>query len=126
MKNVYDGVIRLDANGEAMVMLPSYFESLNENFRYQLTCIGDYAPIYISRKIENNRFAIAGGKPFMEISWQVTGIRKDAFSKSRPSEVEVVKDVDEKGRYMNPELFGYGIDQAIDYENHNETEDRID
>lgn len=126
MKNVYDGVIQLDAKGEAVVELPAYFESLNDNFRYQLTCIGAYAPVYIAREIENNRFAIAGGMPFMEISWQVTGVRKDVYSKARAFEVETMKDDDDKGRYQNPELFGFDIERAVDYKNYVETEDRTE
>jgi hypothetical protein len=119
MKNVYDGVIELDASGEAVVELPSYFESLNENFRYQLTPIGSSMPdLYISQKIEDNRFVISGGKPFMEVSWQVTGIRKDTFARLRAPEVEVVKDVKDQGLYQNPELFGYGKEKAIDYKYH--------
>jgi len=35
VKNIYDGVITLDVNGEATVVLPSYFEALNTDFRYQ-------------------------------------------------------------------------------------------
>ena len=45
------------------------------DYRYQLTCIGAHAPIYIARKIEDNAFAIAGGTPGLEVSWQVTGRR---------------------------------------------------
>jgi hypothetical protein len=85
-----------------------------------LTCIGGYASVYISKKIYNNRFVIAGGKPYMEVSWQVTGIRKDAFAKNSDLEVETAKPADKQGRYQNPELFGYGIEKAVDYENHRE------
>jgi len=80
MKNIYDGVAVLDANGEATVELPAWFAALNRDVRYQLTCIGDYAPIYIARKMQDNCFTIAGGKPEMEVSWQVTGIRQDAWA----------------------------------------------
>lgn len=116
MKNVYDGVAVLDANGEATVELPSYFESLNESFRYQLTPIGASMPdLFIAQKIDGNRFMISGGKPLMEVSWQVTGVRKDAFAKSEPVQVEVVKNADEQGLYQNPEIYGYGIEKAVDY-----------
>jgi hypothetical protein len=40
MKNLYDGVVRLDGNGEAAVELPQWFDALNQEFRYQLTAIG--------------------------------------------------------------------------------------
>ena len=39
MKNIYDGVVVLDGSGEATIELPSYFEALNKDFRYQLTCV---------------------------------------------------------------------------------------
>ena len=44
MKNIYDGVADLDAHGRAEVVLPDWFEALNENYRYQLTPIGAAAP----------------------------------------------------------------------------------
>jgi hypothetical protein len=31
-KNIYDGVIILDSNGEAVVALPEWFEALNRDF----------------------------------------------------------------------------------------------
>ena len=37
MKNVYDGLVTLDSNGEAIVELPEFFESLNRDVRYQVT-----------------------------------------------------------------------------------------
>ncbi|MEW5923089.1 MAG: hypothetical protein AB1746_03795 [Candidatus Zixiibacteriota bacterium] len=119
MKNIYDGVAALDANGEATIVLPSYFESLNDSYRYQLTPIGSSMPdLYISQKIEDNRFIISGGTPFMEVSWMVTGIRKDAFARASSQQVEKMKGADKKGRFMHPEVFGYGIEKAVDYENH--------
>jgi hypothetical protein len=30
MKNIYDGIVTLDANGEAVIELPEWFETLNE------------------------------------------------------------------------------------------------
>ena len=51
MMNIYTDVASLDANGEAVVSLPAWFEALNRDFRYQLTCIGWYAQVYISREI---------------------------------------------------------------------------
>lgn len=124
MKNVYDGMVELDANGEATVELPPYFESLNENFRYQLTPIGSSMPdLFIGQKIKDNEFTISGGKPFMEVSWQVTGIRKDAYAKTKSIEVEIAKDSDMRGLYQNPELFGYDIEKAVDYNHHQNVSD---
>jgi hypothetical protein len=62
MKNVYDGVVFCDMNGEAVVEMPSYFEALNRTFRYQLTPIGASAPnLFIADKVADGRFRIAGG-----------------------------------------------------------------
>jgi hypothetical protein len=44
MKNIYDGIVRLDENGAAEVNLPEWFEALNSDFRYLLTPIGAPAP----------------------------------------------------------------------------------
>jgi hypothetical protein len=105
MKNVYDGVVVLDKRGEAWIQLPEYFEALNKDFRYQLTCIGSFAPVYIAQKISGNRFKIAGGRGGLEISWQVTGIRHDAYADAhRIPEVED-KPPAERGTYLHPELF---------------------
>ena len=91
MMNIYNGIVNLDANGQALVELPDWFETLNRDFRYQLTCIGNFAPVYISSEVMNNRFGIAGGTPGMKVSWQVTGIRQDAYAKAYPIVVEEEK-----------------------------------
>jgi hypothetical protein len=115
MKNIYDGVVILDENGEAVVELPSYFEALNMEFRYQLTCIGSFAPVYIAQEIQNNRFKIAGGKPGMKVSWQVTGIRKDPFANAHRIVPEVEKEPGNKGKYLHPKELGKPENLGINY-----------
>jgi hypothetical protein len=105
MKTVYDGIAVLDEAGEAWVDLPEYFEALNADFRYQLTPIGKSAPnLFVAEKVHNNRFRIAGGTPGMEVSWQVTGIRQDAYAKANPVQVEEEKPDAEKGQSLHPNL----------------------
>jgi hypothetical protein len=104
--NIYNGNITTDANGNATVILPEWFEALNKDFRYQLTVIGQFAQAIISQKINNNRFSIKTDKPNIEVSWQVTGIRNDAYAKAYPMQVEMEKPVEEKGTYTHPELYG--------------------
>jgi hypothetical protein len=121
MKNVYDGITVLDANGEAWVDLPEWFESLNSDFRYQLTAIGAPAPgLYIAEEISGNRFKIAGGKPGGKVSWQVTGIRQDAYAKAHRIQVEEEKPEAEKGFYRHPELFGQPKEKGIEWARHPE------
>jgi hypothetical protein len=113
MKNVYDGVAVLDANGEATVMLPDWFEALNEGFRYQLTPIGAPAPqLHVADEIAHAQFRIAGGVPGQRVCWQVTGVRKDPWARAHPVVVEEPKIGDERGRYLSPELFGQREDQS--------------
>ena len=114
MKNVYDGVAVLDANGEAAVMLPDWFEALNEGFRYQLTPVGAPAPqLHVADEIAHAQFRIAGGVPGQRVCWQVTGVRKDPWARAHPVVVEEPKIDNERGHYLNPELFGQGEDQSI-------------
>ena len=104
--NVYSGKIELGPDGTAIVELPEWFEALNEDFRYQLTCIGEHAPVYIAEEIKENRFRIAGGFAGMKISWQVSGVRHDPYAKAHPLVVEEIKPVHEFGRFLHPELYG--------------------
>ena len=102
-KNLYDGVIMLDENGSAWVELPTYFEALNMDFRYQLTAIGAALPnLHIASEIKNNRFQIGGGRPQIKVSWQVTGIRHDAWARDHPAKVEIDKQEYRRGTYQYP------------------------
>lgn len=77
MLNIYNGNITTDANGDATVVLPAYFEALNRDFRYQLTVIGQFAQAIVQDEIQANHFTIKTDKPGVKVSWQVTGIRQD-------------------------------------------------
>jgi hypothetical protein len=105
MLNLYTGRVTLDANGEAWVELPNWFEPANTGFDYQLTCIGGYAPVYIAQEISNNRFRIAGGKPGLKVSWQVSAIRNDPYSQQNRVPARQDKPAGEQGTYLHPELY---------------------
>ncbi len=113
MKNVYDGVATCGDDGRATVDLPEYFELLNRDFRYQLTCIGGYAPVYVDAEVESGRFAIAGGTPGLRVSWQVTGIRKDPWAERNRIEPVLRKKEHEVGTYLNPELYDMPRERAL-------------
>jgi hypothetical protein len=115
MMNIYNGNVALDANGEAVVALPEWFGSLNRDYRYQLTCIGGFAPVYIAEEISNNQFKIAGGKSGMKVSWTVTGVRQDAWANAHRIPVEVEKPERERGFYLHPELFGAPDEKNIEW-----------
>jgi hypothetical protein len=113
MKNVYDGVATTDAEGRAVVDLPDYFEALNRDPRYQLTVIGAMAQAIIEKKISDNSFTIRASEPNVEVSWQVTGIRKDAFALAHPVIVEEEKAVADRGHYLHPVELGEPASLAI-------------
>ena len=107
MVNLYSGNASLDAAGEALVSLPEWFEAVNNDFRYQLTAIGGASPnLHIAQEIADHQFRIGGGTPGLRVSWQVTGVRHDAYAVAHPLEVEVEKPEKERGHYLHPEAFG--------------------
>jgi trimeric autotransporter adhesin len=113
MKNIYDGVVTTDAQGDAVVNLPEWFETLNRNFRYQLTVIGQFAQAIVATEITDDRFSIKTDKPHVKVSWQVTGIRQDAWANAHRIPVEEEKSEVERGFYLHPELYGAPEEKGI-------------
>ena len=111
--NSYSGNVTTDAGGAATVGLPDYFETLNKDYRYQLTVIGQFAQAIISQEIHGNRFVIKTDKPSVKVSWQVTGVRSDAYVKAHPMPVEQDKPEQERGYYLTPEVFGQPEEKSI-------------
>jgi len=107
MKNIYDGVVTTDGSGYAQVRLPDWFTALNGDFRYQLTVIGQFAQAIVAEEIANNQFWIRTDQPRVKVSWQVTGIRRDAYANANRIPVEQDKPHGARGRYLHPEAFGH-------------------
>ena len=120
MKNLYDGTVTTDAKGEAEITLPEWFEALNRDFRYQLTCIGVFAQAIIAEEIKDHRFKIRTSSPQVKVSWQVTGIRQDAWANQNRLPVEELKPEVERGRYQNPSAFGQPEEKSIESARHPE------
>jgi len=108
VRNVYEGEVRLDENGEAVIRLPDYFEAVNTGpYRYSLTPIGAPMPgLYVAREVEGNTFRIAGGVPGGRVSWRLSAVRNDPYLRDHPVRAEMPKPEGERGRYLYPE--GYG------------------
>jgi hypothetical protein len=115
MMNVYNGNVTTDGIGEAMVTMPEYFSALNRDFRYQLTVIGQFAQAIVQREIENNVFVIKTDKPYVKVSWQVTGVRKDPWAEAHRIQVEEVKPAAEQGTYIHPELYGQPPEMGVEW-----------
>jgi len=102
MLTVINGNVTTDAAGEATVQLPAYFEAANQDFRYQLTVIGQFAQAIVASEVKNNSFTIKTDSPSIKVSWHVTGIRKDPFAQAHPIQSETDKPTGEKGAYLYP------------------------
>ena len=120
LKNIYDGKVTTDTNGYAIITLPEWFEALNMDYRYQLTVIDSgnneqFALAKVVREISGNCFTVRSSEPNVQISWQVTGVRQDAWAKAHPVEVQKAKPDRERGKYLAPELHGKSKEMGIFY-----------
>jgi hypothetical protein len=124
MMNIYNGTVTTDAHGNAVVELPGYFGALNRDFRYQLTVIGKFAQAIVAEKIKDNRFRIKTDSPNVEVSWQVTGVRQDAYANQHRIPVEQDKPEQERGLYLYPEAFGKTQEKSVLSAQHHEARGR--
>jgi hypothetical protein len=116
MKNMYDGTVTTDGSGLAVVQLPNWFETINTDFRYQLTVIGKFAQAIVAQEIANHQFTIRTDKPNVKVSWLVTAVRQDPWAKAHPLQVEQEKPPQEHGLYMDAGLYGAPREQSIGYQ----------
>jgi hypothetical protein len=120
MMNIYNGNVTTNQNGMAVVELPDYFDSLNRDFRYQLTVVGQFAQAIVAEEVKNNRFTIQTSAPGVKVSWQVTGIRQDSWANKNRIRVEELKSETERGHYLHPEAFDQPEERSIASSQHPE------
>lgn len=113
--NIYRGNVTFDANGEAIVEMPDYYELINKNPSYQLTPIGGYMQLFMKEKLENGQFVIGGGIEGAEASWTVYSERYDPYLQRYPEKraVEIEKREGQKGKYFMPQLYGESMDKKM-------------
>ncbi len=73
--------------------------------------------LHIEQNIQGNTFRIAGGAPALEVSWQVTGIRQDAYADAHRIPVEEQKPAEERGYYLHPAELGQPVELGFDHRN---------
>jgi len=116
--NAYSGNVTTDAQGYATVVLPAYFESINRDFRYQLTVIDnseDFIQVKVVREIQNNQFVIRTSKPHVKVSWRVEAVRNDLWVQRYGYQTEQEKPKEYQGKYIYPELYGQSKERGIFY-----------
>jgi len=119
--NEYTGTVRTDAKGYAVIRLPDYFDALNKDPRYQLTVVDetdspDFVLAKVVRKEAYNQFTIRTSKPNVEVSWQVKGVRNDPWMQKNGAPVRQQKSEANKGKYLQPELYGQPASAGIAYQ----------
>lgn len=125
MMNIYNGNIVTDALGYADIIMPEWFDALNRDFRYQLTIIdehdsGSFAQVQVVRRMTDGQFTIRSSEPLVEVSWQVTGIRQDAWANANRIPVEEEKSAEDRGMYLHPEAFGQPRQRGVDWKHSDE------
>jgi len=125
MMNIYNGNVTTDSSGEAVVTLPDWFDTLNRDFRYQLTVVGQFAQAIVGSEIQNNRFTIKTNVGNVKVSWQVTGIRQDAYANAHRIPVEEEKSARERGYYLHPDAFNQPEERGTQWADHPEMMQRL-
>jgi hypothetical protein len=121
MMNVYNGIVVTDDAGYGVVPLPDWFEALNRDFRYQLTVIDeadgpDFVQAKVVREVASHTFAIRTSAPRTRVSWQLTGVRHDAYAEKHRIPVEEAKPEDEQGTYLHPIEHGLPAERGLDHQ----------
>lgn len=75
--------------------------------------MGGFAPVDVATEVAGNRFRIAGGHPGLEVSWQVAGIRQDAWANAHRIPVEEAKPEQERGTYLAPAPWGQPQEKGL-------------
>lgn len=79
------------------------------------TVIGQFVQAIVASKISGNRFTIKTDRPGVEVSWQVTGIRQDAYANKHRIQVEEEKPERERGYYLHPKVFDQPEEKSLEW-----------
>lgn len=109
----YGGNGRTDAKGRAVVRLPEYAETLARDWRYQPTPIGKLGQAIVEREVRGGTFAVRTEHPRTKVSWSVVGTRRDPQAKANAVQRVTAKSGDDRGRYLEPALYGQPASRAV-------------
>jgi trimeric autotransporter adhesin len=59
------------------------------------------------------------------VSWQVTGIRHDAWANAHRIPVQEDKPQNERGFYLHPDLYNQSPERSVDWARHDDVTKRI-
>ena len=105
--NLYRGEAILDDTGRAIVHLPEYAQRWNRDWHYLLTPADGPVLVYVATTMHDGAFTIAGDAPGIRVHWEVKARRDDPWVRAWGETRDVIeKSPEQKGRYLQPELFG--------------------
>jgi hypothetical protein len=121
MMNIYNGTVTTDANGEAEVTMPDWFRGAQTATSATNSPASAHSPgRWWPKRSAAITFKIKTSLPQVKISWQVTGIRQDAWAQQNRIPVEEVKPAKERGSYLHPTAFGQPEERSQEWVRHPE------
>jgi hypothetical protein len=72
----YSGEVWTDAEGRAVVVLPSFVRAHRGGFEYDLTPLHASAAAHVAVEISDDRFTVATDQPHVKVAWRVTPLRE--------------------------------------------------
>ena len=72
----YSGEVWTDAEGRAVVVLPSFVRAHRAGFEYELTPLGSQANARLATQISDDRFTIATDQPHVKVAWRLTALKE--------------------------------------------------
>jgi hypothetical protein len=60
----------------------------------------------VKEEVKGNQFLVQTSEPNVKVSWQVSGIRNDAFASKNRIRPEQPKPATERGSYLHPDAYG--------------------
>jgi hypothetical protein len=77
--------------------------------------IGTFAQAIVAEEIKGNRFIVKTSAPNVKVSWQVTGIRHDAYANKHRIAVEEQKLEKERGMFLHPDAFNQPEEKGVEF-----------
>jgi hypothetical protein len=72
----YSGEVWTDANGRAVVVLPSFVRAHRAGFEYELSSLDSRAHARVAEQVSDDRFTIATDQPHVKVAWRVTALKE--------------------------------------------------
>ncbi len=118
---IYRGTIRLDDQGEAVVVMPDYFKALTDEHKATVTVTPVGKPFMAGHEWDPEGGAFtAYGDPGREVTWIVCADRDDPVIHQLGRPVEEEKGPDngycDRGKLIYPAAYGYPKAMGWDYE----------